>query len=71
MVKFTKININIVINVVATVAMPTNKFVQEDLIIVVPSPTVIKKLDNVKSLIFYNYDNRQDWFEPCNEQFKL
>ncbi len=67
MVKVTKINTKIVTNVVATVAMPTNKFVQEDLISVVPSPIVIKKLDNVVCLIFYNNDNRQDWFEPCNE----
>jgi hypothetical protein len=47
-------------NVVVTIAMPTNNFVQEDFINVVPSPTLIKKLDNVNYLIFYNYDNQQD-----------
>jgi len=56
----TKINAKIATNVVATISMPTNYFVQEDLINVVPSPTMIKKLDNVNCLIFYNYDNQQD-----------
>jgi hypothetical protein len=60
MVMVTKINAKIATNVVATIAMPTNNFVQKDLINVVPSPTLIKKLDNVNYLIFYNYDNQQD-----------
>jgi hypothetical protein len=60
MVMVTKINAKVATNVVATIAMPTNNFVQEDLINVVPSPTLIKKLDNVNYLIFYNYDNQQD-----------
>jgi len=60
MVMVTKINAKVATNVVATIAMPTNNFVQEDLVNVVPSPTLIKKLDNVNYLIFYNYDNQQD-----------
>jgi hypothetical protein len=67
MVIVTKINAKIATNVVATIAMPTNNFVQEDLISIVPSPMMIKKLDNIKCLIFYNYNNQQDSFEPCNE----
>lgn len=60
MVMVTKITAKIATNVVATIAMPTNNFVQEDFINVVPSPTLIKKFDNVNYLIFYNYDNQQD-----------
>ncbi len=57
MVMVTKINTKIATNVVTTIAMPTNNFIQEDLISVVLSSIVIKKLDNVDYLIFYNYDN--------------
>ncbi len=60
MVMVAKINAKIATNVVATIAMPTNNFVQEDVINVMPSPTLIKKLDNVHYLIFYNYVNQQD-----------
>jgi hypothetical protein len=54
-------------DVATAIAMPTHNFLQEDLTNVMPSPKVIKKLDNVDCLIFDNYNNQQDSFEPCNE----
>lgn len=47
MVMVTKINTKITTNVIVTIAMLTNNFVQGDLISVVSSPIVIKKPDNV------------------------
>ncbi len=63
----TKINIEITTNVVAITTMPISNFIQEDLTIVLPSPNVIKKFNNVDCSIFYNYNNQYDSFEPCNE----
>ncbi len=66
-VMVTKINTDITMDIVTTIAMPINNFVQEDLTSVVPSPKVIKKLDNVDCSIFDSYNNQQDSFDPCNE----
>jgi hypothetical protein len=66
-VMVTKINTDITMGVATTIAMPTSNFVQKDLTSIVPSPKVIKKLDNFDCLIFDNYNNQQDSFEPCNE----
>jgi hypothetical protein len=54
----TKINIKITMDIVTTSAMPINNFIQEDLTIVVSSPNVIKKFDNVDCFIFDNYNNQ-------------
>ncbi len=54
-------------DIATTIAMPACNFVQEDLTNVVPSPKVIKKIDNVDCLILGSYNNQQDSFEPCNE----
>jgi hypothetical protein len=67
MVRVTKINIGITMDIATTIVVPISNFVQEDLTSVVLSPKVIKKLDNVNCSIFDSYNNQQDSFEPCNE----
>jgi hypothetical protein len=54
----TKINVEITTDVATIITMPISNFIQEDLTIVLLSPNVIKKFDNVDCSIFDSYNNQ-------------